>query len=102
MRVNIYAEEITDRVELVTKTNEDGTFTGIRFYLYLPVTFKGVMVDHGDPLYPTREGAGNISGPFLHRAGDDDSAAVTFWGKRALKLALRKALDLLDNLPEEL
>jgi len=29
-------------------------------------------------------------------AGDDDSAAVTFWGKRDLREVLRKALTLLD------
>lgn len=78
MRVNVYAEEITDRVELVEK---DG-FTGIRFYLYLPVT--------------TVEGDQH-QGPFIHHAGDDDSAAVTFWGKRQLKEMLQKALDLLDS-----
>jgi len=43
MRVNVYAEEQTLRVELVEKRG----FTGIRFYLELPVTVKqeqgGVM-----------------------------------------------------------
>lgn len=38
MRVNIYAEEMTDRVEIVTKQTADGEFTGVRFYLELPVT----------------------------------------------------------------
>ena len=38
MRVNVYAEEITDRIELVTKTTDEGTFTGVRFYLELPVS----------------------------------------------------------------
>ncbi len=81
MRVNIYAEEITDRVELVTKTNSEGTFTGIRFYLELPVT--------------QQETGAQVRGPFLHREGDDDSSAVTFWGKRDLKAVLEKALELL-------
>jgi hypothetical protein len=40
MRVNIYAEEMTDRVELVTKQTAEGSFTGIRFYLELPVTMS--------------------------------------------------------------
>lgn len=87
MRVNVYAEEMTQRVELVEKNG----FTGIRFYLELPVTeFEGV------------EGTPNVvsiqhQGPFIHSPGDDDSAAVTFWGKAELKLALEKALALLEN-----
>ena len=32
----------------------------------------------------------------MHHADDNDSAAVTFWGKTQLKAALRKALDLLE------
>ncbi|HXQ34811.1 MAG TPA: hypothetical protein VN843_12430, partial [Anaerolineales bacterium] len=36
-------------------------------------------------------------GPFIHRPGDDDSSAVTFWGKQDLRNLLRKALDLLDR-----
>jgi hypothetical protein len=84
MRVNIYAEEMTDRVEIISKTTPEGTFTGVRFYLELPVS-----VDQ--PELPKE-----IRGPFIHRPGDDDSAAVTFWGKAELKVALRKALDLLE------
>jgi hypothetical protein len=80
MRINVYAEEMTDRVELVTKTTEDGEFTGVRFYLELPATVDGR----------------NVRGPFIHRPGDDDSSAVTFWGKRDLRAALAKALALLD------
>lgn len=40
MRVNVYAEEMTDRVEIVEK----GEFTGLRFYLELPVTLPGRLV----------------------------------------------------------
>lgn len=36
MRVNIYAEEMTDRVEIIEKETGDGTFTGLRFYLEGP------------------------------------------------------------------
>lgn len=93
MRVNIYAEEMTDRVELVKK----GEFVGVRFYLYLPVTC------HSDSLsgsISVGSGDSQIQGPFIHRADDDDSAAVTFWGKRDLKVALIKALALLDAAPE--
>lgn len=85
MRVNVYAEEMTDRVEIISKTTADGEFTGVRFYLELPCTV------------PDRDGqTTNVRGPFMHREGDDDSSAVTFWGKRDLRAALKKALDLLD------
>lgn len=82
MRVNIYAEEMTNRLEIIEKEIDGVKFTGLRFYLYLPVTM-------GD--------GGQISGPFLHRAGDDDSSAVTFWGKRDLRGVLRQALEMLEN-----
>ncbi|MEM7308880.1 MAG: hypothetical protein AAF682_19515 [Planctomycetota bacterium] len=82
MRVNVYAEEITDRVEIVEKDTEDGSFTGVRLYLYLPVTGEGGQQQRG---------------PFLHGPGDDDSAAITFWGKRGLRAALVRALELLDE-----
>lgn len=83
MRVNIYAEEITDRVEIVAK----GEFTGLRFYLELPVT------QHMD------DGRGFIQhrGPFMHRRGDDDSSAVTFWGKRATIPLLEEGLRQLKD-----
>jgi len=80
MRVNVYAEEMTDRVEIIGKEIDGHTFTGVRFYLELPATVNGVQ----------------HQGPFMHRQGDDDSAAVTFWGKRDLRQVLRKALDQLD------
>lgn len=88
MRVNIYAEEITDRVELITK----GEFTGVRFYLELPVALATPPVGLG-----CLTGITHIQGPFIHKPGDDDSAAVTFWGKRELRKALQKALALLDE-----
>ncbi len=80
MRVNVYAEEMTEQVEIITKENDDGKFTGVRFYLHLPVTVQGKQ----------------IKGPFIHKPGDDDSSAVTFWGKQDLRLVLRKALLMLD------
>lgn len=79
MRVNIYAEEMTERIEIVEKEIDGQTFTGIRFYLELPVTV----------------GDNQFAGPFLHKPGDDDSAAVTFWGKRDLHKVLIKALSVL-------
>lgn len=80
MRVNIYAEEMTNRIEIISKEIDGHQFTGLRFYLELPVTVNGV----------------NHQGPFIHRPGDDDSGAVTFWGKQDLRDILRKALGALD------
>jgi hypothetical protein len=87
MRVNVYAEEITDRIEIISKEIDGVTFTGLRLYLELPVT-----VGHhanGKPI--------NKRGPFMHRPGDDDSAAVTFWGKSELRDVLHKMLAALDE-----
>lgn len=81
MRVNIYAEEMTERVQIISKEIEGQTFTGLRLYLELPVTHNGE----------------NISGPFMHHPGDDDSAAVTFWGKRDLRDVLKIMLAKLDD-----
>lgn len=81
MRVNVYAEEITDRIQIISKTINGQTFTGLRFYLELPVTVNGIQ----------------YQGPFLHHPDDDDSGAVTFWGKQDLRVAFRKALAMLDD-----
>ena len=82
MRVNIYAEEITNNVEIVEKTTEDGNFTGLRFWLHLPVT---------------QPDGSQSQGPFMHRPGDDDSSAVTFWGEKSLREVLAQAITLLDD-----
>ena len=87
MRVNVYAEEMTQRVELVRKTADGHEFVGVRFYLELPVTVNAGKME--EPV--------NVSGPFIHQIGDDDSAAVTFWGKRELRGALERALALLGE-----
>lgn len=81
MRVNIYAEEMTDRIEIVKKTIDGNDYTGLRFYLELPVTTPN----------------GEVKGPFIHRPGDDDSSAVTFWGKKGLKTLLIQAVMMLDS-----
>jgi hypothetical protein len=73
---------MTDRIEIIGKRIDGHTFTGLRFYLELPATLP--------------DGA-TYAAPFIHRPGDDDSAAVTFWGKRDLRDVLRKALALLDE-----
>lgn len=81
MRVNVYAEEMTDRLEIIGKEIDGHRFTGLRFYLELPATVNGRQ----------------HQGPFMHHPGDDDSAAVTFGGKRDLREVLRKALAMLDE-----
>lgn len=91
MRVNVYAEEMTDRVEIISKEVEGHTFTAVRFYLELPCTIPAPP-----PFFASDPATVNVSGPFIHRPGDDDSAAVTFWGKRDMRPLLRKALALLD------
>jgi hypothetical protein len=87
MRVNIYSEELTERVEIISKTVDGQEFTGVRFYLELPVT---VPTGHGNGLIVHK-------GPFLHKPGDDDSAAVTFWGKKDARTLFAKAIKLLDK-----
>lgn len=82
MRVNVYAEELTEQVEIISKEIEGQVFTGLRIYLHLPVTLR-----NGD----------HVSGPFMHHPGDDDSSAVTFWGKQDLRTVLRLALAKLDE-----
>ncbi len=57
MRVNVYAAEITDRLEIikVIAKNTGSIFIGIRFYFESPDVLK-------PPAHP-----------------DDDSSGVTFW-----------------------
>ena len=54
MRINVYAEEITYKIEVVQKEAEGRTFYGIRFYLK----------SHPD---------------LHHTATDNDESAITFW-----------------------
>ena len=86
MRVNVYAEEMTDRIEIISKNVDGNRFTGLRFYLELPTT-----------LLDNRGNAVQVSGPFRHHPGDDDSSAVTFWGKHDLREMLQQALNELDE-----
>lgn len=99
MRVNIYAEEMTDRVEIIEKEVEGNKFTAVRFYLALPASFihSNAGMDKRPATVEDTAEARQYQAPFIHRPGDDDSAAVTFWGKRDLRPLLRKALALLDE-----
>lgn len=92
MRVNIYAEELSTNIEIISKEIGGQTFTGLRMYLYLPVT-----------LYETKDGVPDmtkpyqVNGPFMHHPGDDDSSAITIWGKKNLRDILKSALSELDK-----
>ena len=86
MRVNIYAEEMTDRIEIIEKVIDGNKFEALRFYLYLPTT-----INQGTELEQ------NVQGPFIHRKDDDDSAAVTFWSRGKLRQILQKAINVLDE-----
>lgn len=104
MRVNVYAEEMTERIEIISKTIEGQEFTGLRLYLELPTSLpKGVWLYGPTPqvnegyFEPPNDETRNVKGPFMHRPGDDDSAAITFWGKRDLREVLRKMLAKLDE-----
>ncbi len=69
MRVNVYAEELTDRIQVVEKTINGKRFIGVRFNLELPAQ-HGQMITRG----PFKDGP------------EDRSSAVTFWGKDAQSL----------------
>ena len=103
MRVNVYAEEMTDRIQIISKEIDGTVFTGLRFYLELPVTVGGMdgkhrSVDGSDEIFPPINGnPAQVAGPFMHGPGDDDSSAVTFWGKQDLRTMLKSALEKLDN-----
>lgn len=103
MRVNVYAEEMTDRIEIIEKEIDGHKFTALRFYLELPVSYRYHGVGEIDGVIPAMIGDApnleynQIRGKFIHRPGDDDSAAITFWGKQDLRIMLRKALEMLDK-----
>jgi len=99
MRVNVYAEEMTDRLEIISKEIDGHTFTGLRFWLALPASYvKDGSSPMGRPasVHDTKQ-ADHYQAPFIHRPGDDDSSAVTFWGKRDLREVLKQALAMLDG-----
>jgi len=91
MRVNVYAEELTPRVQVVHKTIEAGSFIGLRLFLELPISAPipgGYNIEH--------------RGPFVRRSGDDDSSSVTFWAhsKADLSALLSGALAELHKFSE--
>ncbi len=84
MRINIYAEEMPDEgeVTIIGKEINGKVYTGLRIPLYLPVTL------------PNGE---QVRGRFMHYPDDDDSSAITIWGKKDLRVILREALNKLDK-----
>jgi hypothetical protein len=76
MRVNVYAEEMTLKTEIISKKIGRRTFTGVRFFLKSPKSLH-------------------------HGKKDNDSSAVTFWGKQDLRKVVMKALRALDKHYEE-
>ena len=91
MRVNVYAEEMSEDIEIISKEIDGHTFTGLRIYLYLPVS-AARFGPNGEVT-----GYDQLRGKFIHRPGDDDSSAVTFWGKRDLRDVLMKAIVMLNR-----
>ena len=90
MRVNVYREEITDRIEIVEKTTEAGDFIGVRFYIETPVTLRNPP-----------QAAQIVRGPYMRVDGDDDSSAVTFWALKADHRKLREMLAAAQKLLDE-
>lgn len=95
MRVNIYAEELTDRVEVINKEIDGHTYHAVRFYMELPCTINNCDCIVKSSVCPT------TNGPFMHRPGDDDSAAVTFWGRKQLRVLFENAIKALDEFEAE-
>ena len=83
MRINVYSQELTKEVELVSKVADTGiTYYGVRMYLASP-----------DILHHTPE--------------DDDRSAITFWipnnrtfNKEQLEAVFARMADLAANAPD--
>jgi hypothetical protein len=70
MRINVYSQELTKKVELVEKTADTGiTYYGVRLYLASP-----------DILH--------------HTPDDDDRSAITFWVPNAHSFTPRDLTNL--------
>ena len=84
MRVNVYAEELPENgsIEVIRKEINGHVFTGLRIPLYLPVTL------------PSGE---QVRGKFMHHEDDDDSSAITIWGKKDLRVLMTEIMEKLDE-----
>lgn len=102
MRVNIYAEEMTNRIEIIEKEIDGIKFEACRFYLYLPASYvvgSPGRVNAGEiiPADIKTQAPLQLQAPFIHREGDDDSSAVTFWSRGKLREILQQAIEKLDE-----
>ncbi len=85
MRINVYSQELTDEVKLISKGSNDGT----------------------GPVYHAVQLMLHSSERLHHPPHDDDRSAVAIWlpksGERRLKLAtaLRDMAALVDSAPPE-
>lgn len=88
MRVNVYGEELTNRIEVVTKEADGYTFYGLRFWLKFP------NADWWIHRKVTNEG---------ELENDDDSSAVTIWAENKEQLwdLFQQAIDELEQPTEE-
>lgn len=75
MRINIYSQELTKEVELISKDTDGGTYYGIRMYLASP-----------DILH--------------HTPDDDDRSAITFWIPHAMSFGPDDLYDLFQDMKE--
>lgn len=74
MRLNIYSQELTKEIELVSKTADTGiTYYGVRMYLASP-----------DILH--------------HTPDDDDRSAITFWIPNAESFSQDDLVRLFDRM----
>jgi hypothetical protein len=83
MRVNIYAEEMTDRIEIIHKTIDGQDFTGLRFYLELPVTVNGGRTHRsaeGAEVYPPVNGkTAQVRGPTTRARSPSGARPICAW-----------------------
>ncbi len=83
MRVNVYGEELTDRIEVVTKEVIEGEPDGVEGANKTTYTFYGIRFWLK---FPNQDW-------WIHRKVDqeldDDSTAITFWGQSLEELESR-------------
>ena len=82
--VNIYAEDLTDRIEVLSKDIEGVSYTGLVLYLEPPTVIKS-----------GHYAGQNLPGSCLYR--DSGPYTLTVWGKRDLRDLLDKMKDALDH-----
>lgn len=100
MRVNVYADEVTDRIALETRDlGREGAFVGIRMYLELPSTqpINERATVSGEEK-PRQIGITEHRGPY--KPGTvDRSSAVTIWARsrRELREVIQSMMRVVDE-----